>query len=99
MRDALVLLVSFAVTIGVTAWILHFDIARLSPQRLARAWPTASLWSAIVYFSPICLLIHFAKTRRSLLGFFLGIGWFVVDVVAIELLARLSDWLIGALVG
>jgi hypothetical protein len=99
MHAALVLLVSFAVTIGVTAWILHFDIARLSPERLARAWPTASLWSAIVYFSPLCLLIHFAKTRRSLLGLLLGIGWLVVDVAVIEVLARGADWLIATLVG
>ena len=99
MRDVFVLLVSFAATIGVTAWILHFDIGRLGPERLARAWPTASLWSAIVYFSPLCLLIHFTKTRRSLLGALLGLGWVVLDVAAVEVVARAADWLFGAFLG
>jgi hypothetical protein len=95
MREALVLLVSFFASIGVTAWILKYDIARLSPPERDRAWPVASLWAAVAWFSPLCLVIHFVRTRRSWLGVALGIGWLAAAIVAIEAMAQASDWMIG----
>lgn len=94
MREALVLLVSLFASIGVTAFILYFDIGRLGPREQARAWPVSSLWAAVGWFSPLCLVIHFIRTRRSLRGVLLGLGWLVGAIVAIEALARAADWLI-----
>jgi hypothetical protein len=96
-REALVLLVGFFASIAVTAWILHFDIRRLPPRLQARAWPVSSLWAAVAWFAPLCLLIHFVRTRRSIVGLLLGLAWLAGALVAIEGLAQAADWLIGAL--
>lgn len=97
MREVMVLLVGMFASIGVTAWILYFDIRRLPPREQARAWPVASLWAAVVLFSPLCLLIHFVRTRRTPLGFLLGVAWLIGDFLVIEGLSQAADWLIGAL--
>jgi hypothetical protein len=54
--------------------IVRRDLRRLSGERLARAWTDASFLSAVITFGPLSLPIHFAKTRRSLSGFGLGVG-------------------------
>ena len=53
-------------------------------EALARAWPPQSrdaaifgLWNLGVH--PLCVLIHFARTRRSVLGTGLGLAWVVRD--------------------
>ncbi len=39
MHDVLLLVVEFASTITVSAWIVRRDVKRLGPTELARAWP------------------------------------------------------------
>lgn len=64
-----------AVSILFPAFVIKKDLARLAPLPLSRAWNDASLWSAIVAFGPISLVVHFTRTRRSLLGLLLGLAW------------------------
>lgn len=95
MRDVLVLLFQFAATIAVSAWIVRRDVRRLDAELLARAWPEPSLWSAVVCFSPLCIPIHFIRTRRSFLGVTLGVAWFAAAVVAVDGGAWLLDTALG----
>jgi len=95
MRDVLVLIVEFAATIAVSAWVVRRDVKHLGPEELSRAWPDPSLWSAVVCFSPICVPIHFVRTRRSLVGVALGIAWFVATLVTVNGLAWLVDAALG----
>jgi hypothetical protein len=76
---------SFALSIAVPAAIVRRDLARLSGERLARSWPDASLWSAVVVFGPISVPIHFIRTRRSLVGLGLALFWLVCSVLLIAL--------------
>lgn len=72
-----------ALVIALTAWVIRRDLRRLSGEQLDRAWNDATFWSAIVMFSPLCVPIHFARTRRSLAGLALGLGW-MLGVVAVS---------------
>jgi hypothetical protein len=91
--EVLLYALSFALGIAVPATIVRRDVAKLSGERLARAWPDAGLWSAVVVFGPICVPVHFIRTRRSWTGLGLGIFWLACAVLAILLpvegLARL----------
>jgi protein-S-isoprenylcysteine O-methyltransferase Ste14 len=73
---------SMFATLGLTYAILRFDEARLSEEQLERAWPPSSRNAAVLAFSPICLIVHFIKTRWSLIGVLLGLGaaLFVVGI-------------------
>lgn len=86
---------SFALGIAVPAWIVRRDLRQLNGEPLMRAWPDASLWAAVVVFGPLCLPVHFIKTRRSWLGLALGIGWLACAVILIalpvEVLAAIFD--------
>ena len=58
--------------------VIVVDERRLSKRedpRLERAWPPAGRDSAIVGFGVVAVPLHFIRTRRSLLGAALGIGW------------------------
>lgn len=84
-------------TLGILVpwWIVRRDLGRLSGERLDRAWNDASFWSAIVAFGPLCIPFHFTKTRRSLFGFLLGLGWMVLSVVVISAASAAAAWLMG----
>jgi hypothetical protein len=95
MREVLVLSMQFAATIAVSAWIVRRDVKRLGPPELARAWPESSLWSAVVCFSPLCIPLHFVRTRRSLAGVALGLAWFAGALLGVDGLAWLLDMALG----
>ena len=84
----MVFTLSFAIGIAVPAIIVRRDMARLSAERLARAWPEASFWSAVVVFGPLCLPIHFIRTRRDWTGLALGAFWLYCSL---KLLMTLDD--------
>jgi hypothetical protein len=75
--EVLLFSLSFALGIAVPAVILDCDLVLLEGEALARAWPDASLWAAVVTFGPFCLPIHFIRTRRSLAGIGWGAFWLV----------------------
>lgn len=83
--EVLLFTLSFALGIAVPASIVRFDLSRLRGERLARAWPDASLWSAVVVFGPLSVPIHFLRTRRSWAGLGLGIFWLTASVLLISL--------------
>ncbi len=95
----LVVAAMYALSIALPHWIIRFDEKRLSPIQYARAWNTASHWSAVVGFSWLSVLLHFAKTRRNFSGFALGLGCVLagagVQTAVISLLELLVDWLGG----
>ena len=93
MLEVTQLVVQAVISIGLTAWLLRLDERRLSEVELSRAWPTPSFWIAVVYFSPLCLLIHGVRTRRSLKGLLIGLGFFLVVLLAQLLAGSLLDTL------
>jgi len=70
--------------------IVWWDERRLSPETLARAWPTSTRILAAVAFGPLCLPVHFWRTRRSFSGTLLGclfaIGVLVLNFAAVAAL-------------
>jgi hypothetical protein len=74
MSEVLLLALSFVLNNVLPYFIVRYDLKRLSEERLARAWPDVTVLSAAYYFGPLCLPVHFARTRRSWLGFGLGLG-------------------------
>jgi hypothetical protein len=93
--EVLLFTLSFVLGIAVPASIVRRDVARLTGEPLARAWPDASLWAAVVVFGPLCLPIHFVKTRRTWLGLALGVAWLIGAILLISLPVELLGWLFG----
>jgi hypothetical protein len=93
---------SWAATLPAVASIIVRDERRLRGEQLARAWPGPSrdaaifgLWNLGVHH--LCVLVHFARTRRTLRGVGAGLIW-VVAVVAVDACTQLGvaaavDWL------
>ncbi|HEX2669432.1 MAG TPA: hypothetical protein VHM25_01105 [Polyangiaceae bacterium] len=95
MFEALIVALSLIMNALLPYWIVRFDLRRLSAERLARAWTDASFLSAVVAFGPLSLPIHFAKTRRSLAGFGLGVGLAVLSFAVQGVAAALFSALFG----
>lgn len=93
MGDVLLFTLSFALGIAVPLTIVRRDLRRLEGARLARSWPDSSLWAAVVAFGPLCVPVHFIRTRRSGLGWLLAVGWLACALLLIglpvELLGRI----------
>jgi hypothetical protein len=88
------IIVSWSVTLPAVAAIIVRDERRLRGAALERAWPPQSrdaaifgLWNMGVH--PLCLLVHFARTRRTLVGLLTGLLW-LVAVCAADVAARLG---------
>jgi hypothetical protein len=81
-KEVLQLSLQIALSVAFPALVIRWDIERLAALRLSRAWNDASFWSAVVAFGPISLIVHFTRTRRSLLGLTLGLVWALGNLVA-----------------
>ncbi len=79
-----------------TWWVLRHDMRRLGPEQTGRAWNDASFWVAVVVFNPICIPIHFIRTRRSLGGLVLGLAWMVAVITALLVASSAVGWVLGA---
>jgi hypothetical protein len=74
------LLAAWSVTLPAVVAIVVRDELRLAGQELERAWPPQSrdaaifgLWMMGVH--PLCILVHFVRTRRNVRGVLFGLGW------------------------
>jgi hypothetical protein len=90
--NATTVVLAGALGIAVPVWIVRFDMRRLDADRLARAWPDASFWIAVVAFGPLCIPVHFWKTRRSLLGLVLGLIWGLAALVTLSAVTQVAAW-------
>lgn len=88
--------VELALGIFLSWWVVRRDLRRLEPPELDRAWPAASFWSAVVVFAPLCIFVHFVKTRRSLKGVLLGVAWTGAVMVTVDVVSAFFAWLLGA---
>lgn len=93
---------SWVVTLPAVAGIIVRDQRRLQGEQLARAWPPQSrdaaifgLWNLGVH--PLCVLLHFARTRRGYAGMDMGLlglaAVLVADYGAQLGVAVAVDWL------
>jgi hypothetical protein len=100
--ELLQIVVSWAVTLPAIATIIVLDERRLRGERRDRAWPSSSrdaaifaLWNLGV--PHLCVLIHFARTRRTLGGFAAGLlgltAVIAIDACAQLVAAQAVDWL------
>ena len=79
---------------GLTVLFIDRDMRKLSPERLARAWSPVQLAAAVfammqVGIPQIAIIVHFVRTRRSILGFFLGLFWAALTYLPILVLAAI----------
>ena len=77
-------------------FVVWNDERTLTQEESARAWPKASRWAAVVAFGPLCLPVHFWRTRRSFLGVCIGVSY-VIDLDLLgsilgEAIEKLSAW-------
>ncbi len=93
--EVLLFTFSLALGIAVPALIVRWDLGRLSGERLARSWPEASFWLAVVMFGPLCVPIHFIRTRRSWAGFGLGALGGALAFLLVWLPAWALGWVFG----
>jgi len=89
------LVLQMAMGVVLTASVLRWDMRRLPPERLARAWNVASFWSAVVGFGPLCLVVHFIRTRRSLAGALLGLAFALAVLLALGAAAEVAALVLG----
>ena len=95
MSEAFILVLGLVLNAVLPYLVVRYDVARLSEERLARSWPQASFLSAVFVFGPLSLPVHFAKTRRSLLGLGLGVLMCALTVLAQVLIASGLSLLLG----
>jgi hypothetical protein len=85
LAEVLSVVVQMALGILVPWWIVRRDLRHCAPERTARAWNDASFWSAIIAFGPLCIPVHFIRTRRSWWSLFEGTDWMMAAMAAIAL--------------
>ena len=95
MSEVFILALSFVLNGALPYFVVRYDLQRLSEERLARAWPHASFLSAVFAFGPLSLPVHFTKTRRSALGFGLGLAMCVLTLLLQTLIASGLSALLG----
>lgn len=82
--DVLDVIVSAALSVGLTYTVVACDRLGLSREQRARGWNAASTGSALLAFAPLCIVAHFWVTRRSLAGLLLGLAWLLI-LIALQL--------------
>lgn len=96
MREADVEVFQMAVSMLIVPTSIHallrWDEGRLSPRERERAWPPSTRLSAVLgsllAWGPLCVPVHYCRTRRSLRGFLLGI-LFMLAIVALSVAGQI----------
>ncbi len=89
----LIFVLSLVVSTGGAFYVVWRDDRTLTPEQEYRAWPETSRLAAVVAFGPLCLPIHFWRTRRSALGLALGFGYMIAITIASGLLGALIEFI------
>ena len=89
------LLLQIALGVVLTAGVVRRDMRRLPDTEYARSWNDASFWSAVVAFGPLCIPVHFVRTRRTFSGFVVGVLWTALVLVVISLISGALDYVFG----
>ena len=87
----LILQIGLGVTL--TSWVVRRDMRLAPPEQLVRGWNDASFWSAVVAFGPLCIPVHFVRTRRSFVGLAIGVLWMTAVLVVLSLIGEGVAWL------
>jgi hypothetical protein len=95
MAEALVITLGFVLNAALPYLIVKYDLARLGPDRLSRAWNEASFLSAVIVFGPLSVPVHFVKTRRSWAGLGLGLGLAAGAILCAGLGEAALGWALG----
>jgi hypothetical protein len=90
MMPVFTFVLELVVSLFATAWVVRRDMRSLDPEHYRRSWNAASFWSAVVAFGPLCIPVHFIRTRRSLWGALLGVAW----TAAVLAVTSLASWLL-----
>ena len=96
MVDVLVLVTQLGLMIWLSWWVIRHDLRRLAPTELARTWGEASFWVAVVCFAPLCIPVHVVRTRRSLDGLLVGVGWMLGVLVAVSVATWALEFVLTA---
>ena len=82
-----------------TTWAVFFIVLRderaLPPERLERAWPPTTRNLALVVLGVFALPFHYVRTRRSVLGFLVGLGLAVAVTAVNAILLGALDFFFG----
>lgn len=89
----LTFVISLVVSTGGAFYVLWRDDRTLTAEQEERAWPETSRLAAVVAFGPLCLPVHFWRTRRSALGLALGFGYMILLTIASGLLGALIEFI------
>lgn len=95
MLNVLELVLDLLLGVALTAWVIRRDMRSLPPERYARSWNVASFWSAVVAFGPLSIPVHYARTRRSILGFLRGVLWAIAVAFVLEFAEMILGWIAG----
>jgi hypothetical protein len=95
MSEVVELTVQLIGSVYVTLRLLRWDTSRLPDAMRARAWPESTMLSASLAFAPLCLLLHYTRTRRSFKGFALGLLALVTTSVFVSLVSAACAWLLA----
>ncbi len=87
------MVVANVLSILLTHFVLRRDESRLTEAQRARAWLPASRMAALA-FAPFALLIHYVRTRRTVVGFLFGVLVVACVMLVVELIAVATDALV-----
>lgn len=78
-RTLLALFLQIGVSIALPWLIVRLDMSLVRPEFEQRCWPDTTLLASVVVFGPLCLPVHFLRTRRGPLGLCLGLVWMMAS--------------------
>lgn len=91
MAEIVDMLVTWAATVAMLFALINRDERRLSPRRLALAWPPATKAIAIVVLGVFCVPVHYTRTRRSFDGFCVGMDLMLALIVLTTLVSYVVE--------
>ena len=92
MEEVLIFVMQLVVGSGGAFYVVWRDDRTLTPEQEYRAWPASSRLSAVAGFGPLCLPIHFWRTRRSARGLAMGVGYMILVNAVVVLLGLLIEF-------